>query len=233
MSSGLNLKILVILLSVGLASTITYWYISSNQTCNDDDTISKTFLDRDFTALEGLNISNNYMESKYEIFNLSRINIRDYHYGLISNETGYNEFWYYEYIIDNGSKVIYENVVIYNNGSITSSTETFEKKKLLQARWVPDMQGFDVGLLKIDSDEVMKIIKSIAKNESWYYDYIHAEKKSFKLYLSGSPLNNTFNLIPIWTGWYEIENGADDGIGDFFEYITVNAVTGEVLNREL
>ena len=204
--------------------------------CTFHDTFRTTsntaFIGRNFSALEGLNISNNYMESKYETFNLSKINFRGFQ-GPISNENGYNEYWDYRYVIDDHRKVTFEYVKIYNNGTITSSISTFEKEKLLVYHTVPDMHGFDVGLVKIDSDEVMDLINRKVRSESWYDDYIQAEEKSFNLYLKGFRRDGTSNVSPMWAGWYEIENGADDGIGDFLYVITVNAVTGEGMNRKL
>jgi len=186
----------------------SYYQKTSEKNVYIDD-ISNTFNGSNFTVLKGLELSNYYMSLKYKKFNVSEID------GITSD--GYRNFWKYHYVVvDPIREFVWETITVYANGSLSSETINMEIEEYLTLHGIRDVWGFDVNLLKIDSDEAVNVINSYAKNQSWYNNVTHfqmefKEEHDYQYYL----------IEPEWEGNF-VANGK---IYSFY----VNATTGKLI----
>ncbi|MCK5547454.1 MAG: hypothetical protein KAI64_00455, partial [Thermoplasmata archaeon] len=154
MKPRLKIIIAAVVISACLVIATSYIIIDSP---NNGDINSIAYI----TALEALNYSDNYMESKYEEFNLSSIWSMSFRYGGAPS-------WEIKYVINNGSWLTRERVYVRSNGTISPYTISHEIEYLLSYYEPVDLYGCDGDLVKIDSDLAFEIINARAEEELCY-----------------------------------------------------------------
>jgi hypothetical protein len=201
-------KMITLLVSLCLitASTI-YGYYSIRNTDDNNHNGHNTVHTKQITALEALNATLEYMDSKYEEFNLSAIH--DFSHTTLENLP----VWKVTYIIHNDDGITYEDISVFPDFRINSNTRTYTLDELLSYYYPWDIRGIDYRLVQIDSDEAVVIIKERMENEtSCSYEY-------FSLHLECSL---SISTMAVW-------------VGDFYSHINgsymvkIEASTGDIL----
>jgi|GEM_PF-4428722 len=160
---------------------------------------------RNITAFEGLIISNDLMESKYDEYNISTID------SPVIESTGYSGFWTIKYVINYPEQVIHESVNIYANESMTSSIRVYNEEDIFWGRYVyeVDVNGFDVAVLANDTDVLLNDVNQQAQTESWW-----TNSKRLWIKFEGSLYNPP---TPTWVITYSVfhEDGSILGIYNY------------------
>ncbi|MBA3044627.1 MAG: hypothetical protein FP824_00255 [Euryarchaeota archaeon] len=192
-------KALVALLCLCLVTATTYLYILSERPPNDADNTDD--IEETFTAIESLNISKNHIYTNYGQYNLSSMYQSD------------ENRWVHTYIINNGTWVSYLHTYVCSNGSVSSYYTLSYLLEEAQARYHPwDIHGFNIDVLKIDSDVAERIIKNHINNETEYNSSI-----GLKLHLETSISQGT----PVWVGILKSTPNYR---------VKINATSGEILD---
>jgi hypothetical protein len=186
-----------------------YAQFNSAETYSNLSDVFNNFDGRNFTAIEGLAISKHHIQEKYQAYNLSRI------YSCME-ETGKCDVWAYDFVITSATnEVIHETVTVYANGTFYWYNRIFDMYELRRGdiHGLVDIHGFDLEMLKIDSDEVMGMVETIAQNYSWWN-----ERTLSSLRLVTEDPNYYESTQPTWRVVYS----------GYREFI-INATTGQLI----
>jgi hypothetical protein len=199
----------------------SYYKYNTNWTYTKFENASNSFDGTNFTALEGLNLSNYFMSREYDNFTLSSIVPHG------SNDTGHSNSWHYRYVVNNyTNKVIHEWVRVHANGTVQSSNVIYEMEDLRRGIYCGhlDANGFSVDLVKIDSDEATDILRSYVQNDTWW-----DIKEYFSIYLlHRNQYNYSGDFRPIWYISFSWHHQPDHNARH--RYI-IDATTGEIVSE--